>query len=52
MCLWQIQKDRNKLSFDKWMELDMEYIEKRSLWLDTKILFKGLYMVIFDHSGK
>lgn len=52
LCLWQIQKDRNKLSFDKWMELDMEYIEKRSLWLDTKILFKGLYMVIFDHSGK
>lgn len=52
LCLWQIQKDRNSLTFDEWMKLDMEYIEKRSLWLDTKILFKGLYMVIFDHSGK
>lgn len=51
LCLWQIQENRNSLSFDEWIKLDLEYIEKRSIWLDTKILFKGLYMVIFDHSG-
>lgn len=52
LCLWQIQPDRNRLSFDDWMRLDMEYIEKRTLWLDLKIIFKGAFMVIFDHSGE
>ncbi|MDE5729094.1 MAG: sugar transferase [Clostridia bacterium] len=52
LCLWQIQKNRNALSFDEWIKLDLEYIEKRSLWLDTKIIFKGAYMVIFDHTGE
>ena len=51
LCLWQIQKNRNSLTFDQWIKLDLEKIKKRSIWLDTKILFKGLYMVIFDHSG-
>lgn len=29
---------------------DLEYIEKRSLWLDVKILFKTV-VVVFDHDG-
>ncbi len=52
LCLWQIQKDRNSLSFDEWVKLDLEYIEKQSFWLDMKIIFKGAYMVVFDRSGK
>lgn len=52
LCLWQVQKDRNQLSFDEWCRLDFVYIEKQSLWLDLKILFKGAYMVLFDHSGE
>ncbi len=36
-CLWQIS-GRNNISFDRWMKLDMEYIDKWSLWLDLKIL--------------
>lgn len=52
LCLWQIQKNRNSLSFEDWVKLDLEYIEKRSVWLDLKIIFKGFFMVIFDHSGE
>lgn len=52
LCLWQIQKDRNRLSFDEWVKLDLQYIQNRSLWYDMKIICKGFYMVIFDHSGK
>lgn len=52
LCLWQVQKNRNALSFDEWIRLDLTYIMKQSLWLDTKIIFKGAYMVIFDHSGE
>lgn len=36
-CLWQIQ-GRSNLSFDEWMLLDLEYIERRSFWLDVKIV--------------
>ncbi|MGN1077116.1 MAG: sugar transferase [Candidatus Gallimonas sp.] len=52
LCLWQIQKNRNSLTFDEWVKLDLEYIERRSLWLDLKIIFKGAYMVLFDRSGE
>lgn len=52
LCLWQIQKNRNSLSFYEWVKLDFEYIEKRSIWLDLKIIFVGAYMVLFDRSGE
>ena len=39
-CYWQIQPKRNSLSFDEWLELDMKYIEERSLLTDVKILVK------------
>lgn len=44
-CLWQIQ-GRSNISFDRWMELDMEYIDKWTLWLDLKILVKTVPTVL------
>jgi exopolysaccharide biosynthesis polyprenyl glycosylphosphotransferase len=44
-CLWQIQ-GRSTIPFDRWMELDMEYIDRWSLWLDIKILLKTIPMVL------
>ena len=52
LCLWQIEHNRNEIKFDEWIDLDLKYIENRSLWLDTKILFKGAWMVLFDRSGE
>jgi len=52
LCLWQIKHERNKLSFDEWVRLDVEYIRRQSLWLDFKIIVKGAYMVLFDHTGE
>ena len=52
LCLWQIQKNRHQLSFGDWVDLDIKYVETRSLWLDLKIIVKGAWMVIFDHSGE
>ncbi|MDP8265849.1 MAG: sugar transferase [Candidatus Aceula meridiana] len=45
-CLWQIM-GRNKLSFKQWMELDLQYIDNWSLWLDFKILMRTIPTVIF-----
>jgi exopolysaccharide biosynthesis polyprenyl glycosylphosphotransferase len=44
-CLWQIS-GRSNISFDRWMELDMEYIDQWSLWLDLKILLQTIPAVI------
>ena len=52
LCLWQISHNRNELTFDEQIKLDLEYIEKRSLWLDFKIIVKGACMVLFDHTGE
>jgi exopolysaccharide biosynthesis polyprenyl glycosylphosphotransferase len=44
-CLWQVS-GRSSLSFDKWMELDMQYIDKWSFWLDLKILAQTVPAVL------
>jgi lipopolysaccharide/colanic/teichoic acid biosynthesis glycosyltransferase len=36
-CLWQI-RGRSDLSFEEWMRLDIEYVDRCSLPLDLKIL--------------
>ena len=36
-CLWQI-KGRSNVTFNEWMEMDLQYIDGWSLWLDLKIL--------------
>ena len=45
-CLWQIS-GRNEVTFKQWMELDQEYINNWSLWLDIKILAKTIPAVFF-----
>ena len=45
-CYWQIQPNRNEISFDDWMALDLKYIEERSFWVDWKIIFLTLKAVI------
>lgn len=52
LCLWQIKKHRHSLTFDEWIDLDIEYIKKQSVWLDFKIIFIGFFMVLFDRSGE
>lgn len=44
-CIWQVQPNRNSISFADWMKMDAEYVEKASLLLDIKILFKTVATV-------
>ena len=45
-CLWQI-RGRNAINnFDEWVKMDLEYIDKWSLWLDFKILVGTAWAVI------
>jgi exopolysaccharide biosynthesis polyprenyl glycosylphosphotransferase len=44
-CLWQVS-GRSDVSFEQWMELDVQYIDNWSLWLDLKILLKTIPAVV------
>ncbi len=44
-CLWQIS-GRNEITFKQWMEMDKEYIDTWTLWLDIKILLKTIPAVL------
>ncbi len=44
-CLWQIA-GRNEIDFDRWMELDLEYIDSWSPSLDLKILARTIPAVL------
>ncbi|ADH86468.1 sugar transferase [Desulfurivibrio alkaliphilus] len=46
-CLWQIS-GRSDLPFEKWLALDLEYIDNWSLWMDIKILLKTVPAVLFS----
>lgn len=39
-CDWQISDNRNDIPFDRWIEMDLNYIENRTSWGDLKIIFK------------
>ncbi|MCI9361571.1 MAG: sugar transferase [Hungatella sp.] len=39
-CFWQVSPQRNRLSFDAWVELDLRYIREQSWLLDWKLIFQ------------
>jgi lipopolysaccharide/colanic/teichoic acid biosynthesis glycosyltransferase len=44
---WALVNGRNKLSWPERIKLDIWYIDHWSIWLDLKILFKTVWVVIF-----
>jgi exopolysaccharide biosynthesis polyprenyl glycosylphosphotransferase len=44
-CLWQIA-GRSAIPFEKWMQLDLQYIDRWSFWLDLQILMRTIPAVI------
>lgn len=49
--LWQVS-GRSNLSFDERIELELFYAQNWSFWLDLKILFKTVAVVIFKRGAK
>ena len=44
-CLWQVG-GRSGVDFDRWIELDLNYIDNWSLWLDLRILLQTVPAVL------
>jgi exopolysaccharide biosynthesis polyprenyl glycosylphosphotransferase len=50
-CIWQVS-GRNEISFEKWMKMDLEYIDHWSLWLDMAQLFRTIGAVLTTRGAK
>jgi exopolysaccharide biosynthesis polyprenyl glycosylphosphotransferase len=51
-CLWQISGRNNVKDFKDWVRLDLEYIDNWSLWLDLKILWRTIPVVLVGTGAK
>lgn len=49
-CFWQVN-GRNNIEFEDWMRLDIEYVEKRSLFVDIKLIFKTVFVLFGDRNA-
>ena len=50
---WQHEhrRNRNDVTFDEWMDMDMRYIRDRSFLLDWKLIF-GTVWTVFAGTGE
>jgi exopolysaccharide biosynthesis polyprenyl glycosylphosphotransferase len=49
-CTWQIAPNRNEVKFEKWMQMDIQYIDNWSLIGDVRLLFRTFRTVIIAKS--
>jgi len=49
-CIWQVS-GRNKIDFEQWMEMDLQYIDNFSLWLDFKLLVRTIFVVLTGYGA-
>ena len=45
-CLWQVGGRNNVTDFHEWVRLDLQYIDNWSMWLDFKILWRTIWVVL------
>ncbi len=50
-CIWQVS-GRNKISFEEWMRMDLEYIDNWSLVLDLKLILRTLVVVLTGYGAR
>jgi exopolysaccharide biosynthesis polyprenyl glycosylphosphotransferase len=51
-CLWQVRGRNQITDFKDWVRLDLEYIDRWTLWLDIEILFRTVPVVLFGWGAK
>jgi exopolysaccharide biosynthesis polyprenyl glycosylphosphotransferase len=51
-CLWQVSGRNEVADFKEWVRLDLEYIDHWSLWLDFKILWLTVPVVLLGRGAR
>lgn len=45
-CYWQTRTNRDSISFDDWVDLDLLYIKQCGVWADTKLIIQTVGVVL------
>lgn len=45
-CYWQTRRNRDSITFDEWVELDLLYVRKCSVWSDFKLIVQTVGVVL------
>ena len=45
-CYWQTRRNRDSITFDEWVDLDLLYIKKCSVWSDFKLIIQTVGVVL------
>lgn len=45
-CYWQTRRDRDSITFDEWVDLDLLYIRQCSAWADFKLIVQTVGCVL------
>jgi exopolysaccharide biosynthesis polyprenyl glycosylphosphotransferase len=51
-CLWQMSGRNEVKDFETWVKLDLDYIDNWSIWLDLRILFGTVPVVLLGYGAK
>lgn len=45
-CYWQTRRNRDSITFDEWMDLDLLYLQKAGIWTDIKLIIQTVGCVL------
>lgn len=45
-CYWQTRRNRDDITFDEWVSLDLLYIKQCSVWTDIKLIIQTVGVVL------
>ena len=45
-CYWQTRRNRDSITFDEWVDLDLLYIKQCSVWADFKLIIQTVGVVL------
>lgn len=45
-CYWQTRMDRDRITFDEWVDLDLLYIKQCGIWADIRQVLKTVFVVL------
>lgn len=50
-CIWQTENNRNEVMFDEWVEMDIDYIEHRTMFKDIRLIARTV-LVMLTREGR
>jgi len=45
-CYWQTRRNRDSITFDEWVDLDLLYIKQCGAWADFKLIVQTIGVVL------